>query len=112
MTDSGTVTQDPSGPPIIPYVDQHTGAKRALWLHLQPPPMGRRIAPVVSIDGRPYIVFWGTIGFEVPADRPVHVSVHVVAEQLAQAASMLLLPDHKAEWTYQTHPVTGVATLS
>jgi hypothetical protein len=99
-------------PPVIPYVDQHTGSRRALWLHLTPPAMGRRIAPVVSIDGRSFIVFWGTVGFEVPADRPVHVSVHVVAEALAQAASMLLLPEHKAEWTYHTLPGTGVASLA
>jgi hypothetical protein len=97
-------------PPAIPYVDNHDAPRRVLWVTLEPPAT-QRIPPVVSIDGRQYIVYWGTVGFEVPADRPVHVSVHVEAEYMTQAASALLLPEHTPELVYDTHFMAGVGSL-
>ncbi len=102
-------------PPIahsIPYVDHHTGAKRVLLMHLRPPGATSKIPPVVSIDGRQYVVFWGTVAFEVPADRPVHVSVHLIANTMTQAGTALLLPPHKPELTYNTNYMSGQASLS
>ena len=96
----------------IPYVEYHAGARRVLVLHLTPPAMTQKIPPVVSIDGRQYVVFWGTVAFEVPADRPIHVSVHLVANTMIQAATALLLPPHKPELTYNTNYMSGQGSLN
>lgn len=78
----------------IPYVDDHTGPRRVLTINLTSgnATAKGRLVPVVSIDGRQYIVYWGPMHFEIPADRPCHVSVHVDAEYMTQAASTLLPP--------------------
>jgi hypothetical protein len=65
-------------PGVIPYVDHHDGPRRLLTVEI--PHLGhtvRAYAPVASIDGRQYVVSWGSVSFEVPADRNVHVSVHL-----------------------------------
>jgi hypothetical protein len=65
-------------PGVIPYVDHHTGPKRLLTLEI--PHLGhtvRAYAPIASVDGRQYVVSWGSVTFEIPADRNVHVSVHL-----------------------------------
>jgi hypothetical protein len=65
-------------PGVIPYVDHHTGPRRLLTLEI--PHLGhtvRAYAPIASIDGRQYVVSWGSLSFEIPADRNVHVSVHL-----------------------------------
>ncbi|WP_460433696.1 hypothetical protein [Angustibacter speluncae] len=87
------------GPLAIPYVDHHQGPRRVLVLHLQRSSTVASV-PLVGVDGRTYVVVWGTVAFEVPADRPVHLSVHLQLDRLAYAASTLLLPQHKAELTY------------
>ena len=83
----------------IPYVDQHEGPRRVVLLHLV---RSSNVAsvPIVGVDGRSYVVVWGTIAFELPADRPVHLSVHLQLDRLAYAASTLLMPQHKPELTY------------
>lgn len=98
---------------VIPYVDHHDGPKRVLTLHLT---SGNAMAkaqvpPVVSIDGRQYVVYWGTVGFEVPADRACHVSVHLEADRMAQHASALLTPGADLTLTYATEYMSGVGTL-
>lgn len=87
------------GPLAIPYVDAHHGPRRVVVLHLQRSSTVGSV-PVVGVDGRSYVVVWGSVAFEVPADRPVHLSVHLHLDRLAYAASTLLLPQHKAELTY------------
>ena len=65
-------------PGVIPYVDNHDGPRRLLTIDI--PHLGhtvRAYAPIASIDGRQYIVSWGSVSFEIPADRNVHVSVHL-----------------------------------
>lgn len=102
-----------NSPLPIPYVEHHTGEKRVVALHLPlPNRMTRRIPPVVGIDGRTYVVVWGVVAFEVPADRPVHVSVYLHGESMTQAASTLLYPQHKGELTYTTDYMSGVASLA
>ncbi|SDS59757.1 hypothetical protein [Microlunatus soli] len=100
---------------VIPYVEPYDGDRRVLRLNLT---TGNRmlqkgqIPPVVAIDGRQYIVYWGTVSFEIPADRACHLSVHVDSERIAQVASTLLPPgDLPVELTYATNFISGVGTL-
>lgn len=98
-------------PGVIPYVECHDGPRRVLTIHLRPPAT-QKIPPVVGIDGRQYVVVWGSISFEVPADRATHVSVCLHADAMLQAASVLLTPGGPVELTYETHYFSGGATLS
>ncbi len=99
-------------PHVVPYVDYHIGDKRCLTLHLrQEGLMTANVPPIVSIDGRQYIVYWGTVSFEIPADRPCHVSVHVEGEAVVRAASMLLSPGPTMTLTYTTGGMMGLAKL-
>jgi hypothetical protein len=100
---------------VIPYVDYHTGPRRVLTLNLT---SGNSVVlskhrPFVGIDGRAYLVVWGAVAFEVPADRNVHVSVHVAGDYVTQTASLLLPPGTgPAAYTYATNYMAGVATLT
>jgi hypothetical protein len=102
-------------PGVIPYVDFHQGPRRFLTLNLT---SGNQVAvskhrPIVSIDGRQYLVIWGGVTFEVPADRNVHVSVHVEADHVTQVASMLLPPgDQPKGFLYETHYTSGIGSLT
>lgn len=104
------MTGTPAG--VVPYVEPHDGPKRVLTITLRPPSFTSKIPPVVGIDGRQYVAVWGTISFEVPADRATHVSVCVHGEYMQQAASMLLTPDRPPVLTYETHYVSGQASLA
>lgn len=100
-------------PWLIPYVDHHDGPRRVLTLHLTSGNlMAEKHAPVTAIDGRRYVVPWGPVHFEVPADRNVHVSVHVEADHLTQFASTLLGPgDGPVGLRYETRWGSGVGSL-
>lgn len=92
----------PAGGPVpFPYVDWHTGPKRVIWLRLAASGTIRNFVPSVAIDGRHYYVRWGDLPFEVPADRPVHLSARVeTSEGSARIASTLLLPGDDPYITY------------
>ena len=99
---------------VIPYVDHHIGERRVLTLHLTD---AKRTFwgsswPMVAVDGRQYLVYWGSVSFEVPADRAVHISVHVEMQRVAQAASALLPPGASLELTYATDGRSGEGSLS
>lgn len=102
-------------PGVIPYVEFHTGPCRVLTLNLT---SGNTVAisrhrPIVSIDGRQYLVIWGAVSFEVPADRNVHVSIHIEADYITQVASMLLPPNPQDQaFRYETHYASGLGALS
>ncbi len=103
---------------VIPYVEHHEGERRMLTLHLttgnvmiQSSQQGK-LPPIVSIDGRQYIVYWGSMTFEVPADRAVHVSVHVEGDYVTQAASTLLPPGPSLALQYSTNFRSGGGTLA
>jgi hypothetical protein len=100
-------------PGVIPYVDHHTGPRRALTINVTSgnSMLKSKIPPIVSIDGRQYIVYWGSIGFEIPADRACHVSVHVEGDHIGQHASVLLNPGDSLTLTYETDYVSGVGSL-
>lgn len=98
----------------IPYVDHHDGERRILTMHVTTGNAmlgGGKIPPIVSIDGRQYIVYWGSMTFEVPADRSVHVSVHVEGEYITQAASILLPPGGPVALRYSTNYGSGIGQL-
>lgn len=105
------MSQQPPG--VIPYVEYHRGARRLLTLHLTTgnPLVRAKIPPIASIDGRQYVVYWGPVTFEIPADRAVHVSVHVEGDAIVQAASVLLPPGDSLVLTYATDYPTGRGTL-
>jgi hypothetical protein len=85
-------TQTPAG--VIPYVDHHTGPKRLVVIGLTAggsPLSGyskSMIKPNLFVDGRQYIVYWGEVTVEVPADRAVHIGVGM--QDGIRGASVLL----------------------
>jgi len=90
-------TTEPSTPPgVIPYVDVHDGPKRVLTVTLEAPSSllaGQTTAmvkPNLFVDGRQFIVYWGRVSVEVPADRAVHVGVGM--QDGLRGASVLLPP--------------------
>ena len=101
-------------PGVIPYVEFHQGPRRFLNLQLT---SGNQMVvskyrPIVSIDGRQYLVIWGGVSFEIPADRNVHVSVHLEGDYIGQVASMLLPPGElPASFRYETHYGSGIGSL-
>lgn len=96
MTEPTDLSQVPG---VIPYVDHHDGPRRSLTVEI--PHLGhtvRAYAPIASIDGRQYIVTWGFVTFEIPADRNVHVSVHLQTNSgrdltITPFASTILAPN-------------------
>lgn len=108
------MSETPSAPPgLIPYVEHHTGPRRHLTLHLTTANaiVRAKIPPIVGIDGRSYVVYWGLVTFEIPADRNVHLSVHCEGDAIVQAASALLPPGDSLTLTYGTDHLTGRGTL-
>lgn len=102
-------------PGVIPYVEWHQGKRRALTLNLTTGNgmVQSKYRPLVTVDGRQYVVLWAAVTFEVPADRNVHVSVHLEGEIVGQVASMLLAPgEAPLAFTYATHYSAGVGTLT
>ncbi|MFD5096147.1 hypothetical protein ACFWMR_36470 [Amycolatopsis thailandensis] len=86
-------------PGVIPYVDNHDGPRRLLTIDIPLVREARIFAPIASIDGRQYVVSWGSVTFEIPADRNVHISVHLQTNYTGRAgdtttpfASIVLAP--------------------
>ncbi|WP_181772175.1 hypothetical protein [Amycolatopsis pittospori] len=73
-------------PGVIPYVDNHDGPRRLLTIDITVPLRAEVFVPIASIDGRQYVVSWGSVAFEIPADRNVHVSVHLQTNYAGGAA--------------------------
>ena len=102
-------------PWLIPYVDFHQGPRRVLTLELMTGNgmVASKYRPIASIDGRQYVVVWGPVHFEVPADRNVHLSVHLEGNIVGQVASILLGPGESGlAFRYETHYSSGVGTLT
>ncbi|GGA67120.1 hypothetical protein GCM10011490_17120 [Pseudoclavibacter endophyticus] len=106
---TGTPQQE-HWPGIIPYVEWYTGARRLLTLDTMP--RGAGTPPVVSIDGRQYFTFWGRLTFEIPAERAVHLSVHIEGDRVLGARSALIPPGGHVHYAYelQTFGANGVLT--
>ena len=108
------MTEHQPPPGVIPYVEHHTGERRLLTLNLTTGNalVREKIPPIVGIDGRSYVVYWGTVTFEIPADRNVHLSVHCEGDAIVQATSALLPPGEALTLTYATDYPTGRGTLT
>ena len=112
------MTEQQQWPGVVPYVEFYTGTKRILLLHLTSGNVmiadnPGKLPPIASIDGRQYVVYWGTVSFEIPAERACHVSVHVEGDYLQQAATILLAPGaEQVQLTYTTHYTAGVGSLT
>jgi hypothetical protein len=87
-------SQTPAG--VIPYVEHHIGPKRYVTVGLEAGggPLTSvsksTVKPNLFVDGRQYIVYWGQVTVEVPADRPVHLGVGM--QDGVRGASLLLPP--------------------
>ncbi len=87
-------SQAPAG--VIPYVDHHTGPKRYVTVGFESGggPLGgiskSTVKPNLFVDGRQYIVYWGQVTVEVPADRSVHLGAGM--QDGVRGASLLLPP--------------------
>lgn len=109
-----TAQPRPVIPGVIPYVEYYDGTVRVLTLELSRPGHwgSSRITTIASIDGRQYTVVWGEVNFEIPAERNVHVSVHISAEYLTQHASFILPPgEPNLRYVYRTSS-SGMASLT
>lgn len=98
-----------SEPIPIPYVGSHTGPRRTLTLVLRGPWRSRQ--PVhVTVDGATYVLpLGGPVWFEVPADRPVHISVHQQLNQTTGHASAVLMQWASPELEYRAPHLAGFA---
>ena len=107
------MSEQQAPPGVIPYVEHHTGERRVLTLHLTSgnSMLTGKTTPVVGIDGRKYLVYWGAVSFEIPADRAVHLSVHVEVERIGQVATALLPPGNAVAMTYTTDYMSGMGSL-
>ena len=102
-------------PWLIPYVDYYQGSVRVLTLHLTTgnTMVASKYRPIVSIDGRQYVVVWGGVSFEIPAERNVHVSVHLHGDIVGQTASILLpAGGNPIAFQYETHYTSGTGSLA
>jgi len=84
----------------IPWAGDRTVPLRVLTLHLRPTLLTRFVSPAVLVDGRQYLVAWGWVTLEVPADRPVHITVVVLHRRPLGAASLVLEPEQRAVLEY------------
>lgn len=92
------MSEQQTPPGVIPYVDVHDGPKRIVTINLDigrivlgsSAPMRNRMCPTLGVDGRQYVVYWGDVHFEIPADRQCHVAISL--DDSFQAASVLLAP--------------------
>lgn len=109
-----TQSRTPEG--VIPYVDAHTGPKRLATVTLHAPggtPFAgltqAALKPNFFVDGRQYIVYWGQVTFELPADRSVHLAVGM--QDGLRGASMLLPPGADNVALVYHVPAMGEASL-
>jgi len=94
---------------VSPYVEFHQCLWRVLTLNLTSGNAVGGHRPIVSIDGREYLVIWGGVPCEILADRRVHVNVHVEADYVTRVASMLLPPaDRSPAFRYETRYTPGL----
>ncbi|PUA82674.1 hypothetical protein [Nocardioides currus] len=109
-----TASELATTPGVIPYVEAHSGPRRLLTVDLTTgnAPVRAKYRPIASIDGRQYVVVWGSVSWEIPADRNVHVSVHLEGAYIAQTASLILPPgDGRVVLTYATDYRSGIGSL-
>ncbi|MEU5989258.1 hypothetical protein ABZ806_09790 [Spirillospora sp. NPDC047418] len=83
----------------IPYAGGHHGPTRVLRLHTRRGVVAKA-GVTIGIDGAHYHQPWGSVAFEIPADKPVHVAVSQGGGQIAVAATVLT-PEQPSELEYR-----------
>ena len=111
------MTETAATPPgDIPYIDHHIGRKRLVTVTLEPikallgGATEKMMQPTLHVDGRPFIVYWGRVTVEAPADRAVHVAVGL--QDGLRGASVLLEPGVDPAYLLYQVPAVGQATLA
>lgn len=101
-------------PGVIGYMEFHDGPRRVLTIDCQAPSLtAGSYRPIISIDGRSFQVMWGPVSFEIPADRNVHVSGHVMADSMTGFASLLLDPQpFDEQLTYRLRTMSTMGELT
>ena len=98
-------------PGVIPYVDFHDGPRRLVTITCE---QGGLVVgnsrPVVSIDGRAFQAMYGPVTFEVPADRNVHIGIHVAGLQSQTGLASTLLEPGGNDESYM-HRVRSMSVL-
>ena len=101
---------------VIPYIDHHTGPKRLVTVTMEPVKAlvrgvtEKMMQPTLHVDGRPFIVYWGRVTVEAPADRAVHLAVGL-QDGMRGASVLLEAGTGPAHLLYQV-PGAGQATLA
>ena len=110
------MTETAATPPgVIPYIDHHIGSKRLVTVTLEPvKALVRGITekmtqPTLHVDGRQFIVYWGRVTVEAPADRSVHIAVGL--QDGLRGASLLLESGAGPDYLLYQVPGAGMATL-
>lgn len=90
----------------IPYSGYHVGPRRTLTVNLRCVSSSPEVVHV-TIDGSTYVLPWGVVNFDVPADRPVSVIVyqmtrHAGSESVSGLARTVLAPGLPTELEYRT----------
>jgi hypothetical protein len=117
MTDPTEPPNLASTPNVIPYVDPHDGPRRLLTIDISTHIFhAGAYIPFAGIDGRQYVVSWGAVSFEIPADRNVHVSVHLQSNGGAgytpsPFASIILYPNPLPQRLATQFARTGMGAL-
>lgn len=83
----------------IPYPGGYDGPTRVLRLNTRRGVIAKA-GVTIGIDGAHYHQPWGTAAFEIPANRPVHVSVSQGDGQIGVAATQLT-PEQPSELEYR-----------
>ena len=101
-------------PGVIGYMEFHDGPRRVITVDCQGPGLTTgAYRPIITIDGRSFQVMWGPVAFEIPADRNVHVSGHVMSNSMTGFASLLLDPqpfDEQLVYRIRTMSAMGELT--
>jgi hypothetical protein len=109
------VTASTIPPGVIPYIDVHQGPRRLVTISIEGPrtPLAGmtvgQIQPNLFVDGRQFIVSWGQVTVEVPADRSVHLGIGL--QDGLRGASLLLEPGADAAHLHYRLPATGPAVF-
>lgn len=109
------VTASSIPPGVIPYIDVHHGPRRFVTVSIEGPrtPLAGatigQIQPNLFVDGRQFIVYWGQVTVEVPADRAVHLGIGL--QDGLRGASLLLEPGTDAAHLHYKVPAVGPAVF-
>lgn len=102
-------------PGVIPYIDVHHGPRRYVTVSIEGPRTAlsglttAQIQPNLFVDGRQFIVYWGQVTVEAPADRSVHLGVGL--QDGLRGASLLLEPGTEAVHLHYRIGATGPAVF-